>query len=128
MASDLAYTMASESDWVMLNTGYRWQLVRGSDKVSPSQANAAASTAAESSAASDKGSDAAYEPGPSQHSRPHAGTAGELERLRTALRQKEDQMASLQSQLTNLEATRDRLAFQGQARVLGFRVTAESSI
>ncbi len=90
--------------------GYRWQLVRSSDKPS---ANAHAPTgmaAPESSAASDKGSDLSYDIGPASnhHTRFQTGTAGELDRLRTALRQKDDQVVSLQSQLTNLEATRDR--------------------
>ncbi len=96
----------AKSDIVLvLHTGYRWQLVRSNDKAS---ANA---HAPESSAASDKGSDHSYDIGPGSshhHSRFQTGTAGELDRLRTALRQKDDQVVSLQSQLTNLEATRDR--------------------
>lgn len=65
----------------------------------------------ESSAGSDKGSEGNHEPSSShsQHSRLLGGT-GEVEKLRTALRQKEDQITSLQSQLNNLEATRDRSA------------------
>ena len=93
---------------LLLHAGYRWQLVRSSDKTSsPPHTSSALS---EASAASDRGSDAPtpHEAGSTHHPRSHAGTAGELDRLRTALRQKEDQMASLQSQLTNLEATRDR--------------------
>lgn len=90
-----------------MHSGYRWQLVRASHAASPAQAGAAASHL-ESSAASDKGSDSSHEPSSSQHSRLHSGTAGEVDRLRTTLRQKEDQVASLRSQLTNLEATRDR--------------------
>lgn len=81
--------------------------MRGNDRASSGQTNAVTTTL-ESSAASDKGSDTSYEPGPSQHSRSHTGTAGELDRLRTTLKQKEDQIFSLQSQLTNIEATRDR--------------------
>ena len=95
---------------LLLHAGYRWQLVRSSDKTSsPPHASSALS---EASAASDRGSDAPtpHETGSTHHLRSHTGTAGELDRLRTALRQKEDQMASLQSQLTNLEATRDRSA------------------
>ena len=89
--------------------GYRWQLVRSSDKASPGQAPAHTSNV-ESGAGSGRDSEASLEASSSQHSRLHSGTAGEVERLRTALRQKEDQVASLQSQLTNLEATRDRYA------------------
>lgn len=63
--------------------------------------------------AADKGSEGSYEPSSSQHSRLLGGT-GEVEKLRTALRQKEDQITSLQSQLTNLEATRDRWALPQQ--------------
>lgn len=93
-----------------LHAGYRWQLVRSSDK--PSSSPHTSSALSEASAASDRGLDAPtpHEAGSTHHPRSHAGTAGELDRLRTALRQKEDQMASLQSQLTNLEATRDRSA------------------
>ena len=86
--------------------GYRWQLVRSSDKASPGQLASPAQELTYSS--SDKGSEASFETGPSLPSRTHTGTAGEVERLRSALRQKEDQVASLQTQLTNLEATRDR--------------------
>ena len=60
-----------------------------------------------STAASDRGTDGLHAT-LGQHSRPPAGSAGEADRLRAVLRQKEDQIASLQSQLTNLEATRDR--------------------
>ncbi|DBA79224.1 TPA: hypothetical protein ACH3X1_009038 [Trebouxia sp. C0004] len=95
----------------MAAPGYRWQLVRSSDKPSPSSHAPTAVAAPESSAASDKGSDVSYDTGPSNHhTRFQTGTAGELDRLRTALRQKDDQVVSLQSQLTNLEATRDSLA------------------
>ena len=91
------------------HAGYQWQLVRSADKASPG--GAGASSRLESSAASDKGSEGSYEPSSShsQHSRLLGGT-GEVEKLRTVLRQKEDQITSLQSQLTNLEATRDRWA------------------
>lgn len=95
----------------MLHAGYQWQLVKSADRASPSQGVAGSRLESKSSAASDKGSEGWYEPSSShnQHSRP-LGRTGEVERLRTALRQKEDQIGSLQSQLTNLEATRDRCA------------------
>lgn len=89
-----------------MHAGYQWQLIKSRERDSPSQAGAAAVRLG-SSGASDRGSEASYEPGSSQHTRLLSGT-GEVEQLRTALRQKEDQITSLQSQLTNLEATRDR--------------------
>ncbi len=94
---------------IPFHVGYRWQLVRSSDKPSPNAHAPTAMAAPESSAASDKGTDVSYDAGANHHrSRFQTGTAGELDRLRTALRQKDDQVVSLQSQLTNLEATRDR--------------------
>ena len=93
-----------------MHTGYRWQLVRSSDRATSQQPPTRSTSAQDITALSDRGSDGSLEGGPSLHSRPHLGTAGEVERLRSALRQKEDQVASLQSQLTNLEATRDRSA------------------
>lgn len=62
-----------------------------------------------STSTGEQGADGLH-PSLGQHPRPPAGSAGEAERLRMALRQKEDQVASLQSQLTDLEATRDRWA------------------
>ncbi|KAL0034466.1 hypothetical protein WJX79_003740 [Trebouxia sp. C0005] len=97
----------------MAAPGYRWQLVRSSDKLSSSAHAPTGMAAPESSAASDNGSGLSYDAGPASihhHTRFQIGTAGELDRLRTALRQKDDQVVSLQSQLTNLEATRDSLA------------------
>lgn len=96
-----------------VRSGYRWQLVRSSDKASPRHLAARSSSSQDITALSDRGSESSFEAGPSLHSRLHAGTAGEVERLRSALRQKEDQVASLQSQLSNLEATRDRCASHG---------------
>ena len=93
-----------------VHTGYRWQLVRSSDKATSQQFPARSTSAQDITALSDRGSDGSLEGAPSLHSRPHLGTAGEVERLRSTLRQKEDQVASLQSQLINLEATRDRSA------------------
>ncbi|KAL3150595.1 hypothetical protein ABBQ32_000402 [Trebouxia sp. C0010 RCD-2024] len=92
----------------MAAPGYQWQLVRSSDRDSPRQGGAAGPRL-RSSAASDKGSEDPYEQGSGHPTRLLSG-AGEVEMLRTALRQKEDQITSLQSQLTNLEATRDSLA------------------
>lgn len=95
-----------------VDAGYQWQLVKSSDRDSPSQAGPAAVRLG-SSAASEKGSEASYEPSSNHHTRLLSGS-GEVEQLRTALRQKEDQITSLQSQLTNLEATRDRyVGFSG---------------
>ena len=85
--------------------------MRSSDKLSSNTHASTGMAAPESSAASDKGSDLSYDIGPASnhhHTRFQTGTAGELDRVRTALRQKDDQVVSLQSQLTNLEATRDR--------------------
>lgn len=89
-----------------MHPGYQWQLVRSSDRDSPRQGGAAGPRLG-SSAASEKGSEGSYEQGSGHPTRLLSG-AGEVEMLRTALRQKEDQITSLQSQLTNLEATRDR--------------------
>ena len=86
-------------------TGYEWQLVRSSEKGLPTRN--LSSTSLASTAASDRGTDKLHST-MGHHSWPPAGSAGEAERLRTVLRQKEDQVASLRSQLTNLEATRDR--------------------
>lgn len=94
-----------QSGQVACLTGYEWQLVRSSEKGLP--ARNLSSTSLASTAASDRGTDGLHST-MGHHSRPPAGSAGEAERLRTVLRQKEDQVASLQSQLTNLEATRDR--------------------
>lgn len=88
-----------------LGVGYEWQLVRSSEKGLPARSLSSASLA--SAPASDMGTDGPHTSA-GQQPRMQSRTAGDAERLRTSLRQKEDQIASLQSQLTNIEATRDR--------------------
>ena len=89
---NLTSTLESDHQRLSCNAGYKWVLQRAGEPASSLQPQDASTSSREAERFGNTG----------------RVTAPELERLHDALQQKEEQLASYQQNIAELEATRDR--------------------